>query len=335
MRGLYGRGLLGVLSVFISISSADAAPTLTIYSARHYDTDTQLFAQFEAQTGATIRVLTAGDDELIERLRAEGVRTPADVLLTVDAGRLWRAAQAGLYQPVDSPTLNQRIPPHLRDTEGQWFGFSVRARVIAYPLAKGVPEGISRYDDLVSPAAKGKVCVRSSSNIYNQSLLAALIAHDGVEAATAWAQGLVANMARPPQGNDTAQLEAVARGECDLALVNSYYLLRLQDEGKMLALGMLFPNQADRGTHINISGGGVIKHSQNKELAVRFLEFLTSPEAQAHLANTNHEFPVVADTPVKPLIAQYQDFKADTLPMAALGELNAQAVRASDSAGWK
>jgi iron(III) transport system substrate-binding protein len=263
MRGLYGRGLLGVLSVFISISSADAAPTLTIYSARHYDTDTQLFAQFEAQTGATIRVLTAGDDELIERLRAEGVRTPADVLLTVDAGRLWRAAQAGLYQPVDSPTLNQRIPAHLRDTEGQWFGFSVRARVIAYPLAKGVPEGISRYDDLVGPAAKGKVCVRSSSNIYNQSLLAALIAHDGVEAATAWAQGLVANMARPPQGNDTAQLEAVARGECDLALVNSYYLLRLQDEGKMLGLGMLFPNQADRGTHINISGGGVIKHSQN------------------------------------------------------------------------
>ena len=312
---------------------------VNVYSARHYDTDLALYERFEETTGITVNLIEGNSDALIERIRNEGELSPADLLITVDAGRLWRAHEQGVFQRVDSTVLNERIPAHLREPGGHWFGLSKRARVIVYNAAAGLPENIARYEDLADEGMRGKVCMRSSGNIYNLSLLGALIEHHGAEAAEAWAKGVVANFHRPPQGNDTAQLRAVASGECGVSIANTYYIGRLlgsesaADREVVAALGVLFPNQADRGTHVNISGAGVVRHAPHRDNAVRFLEYLAGDFAQELFAEGNNEYPVVgaAAGPVSEL----GTFKEDAVNASVFGANQSLAVKVFDRAGWQ
>jgi iron(III) transport system substrate-binding protein len=325
-------------------STRQAAPPrkseLNLYSSRHYDTDLRLYADFEERTGITINRIEAGADELIERIRAEGEFSPGDLLITVDAGRLVRAQEAGLFQPVQSEALNAAIPAHLRDPDGEWYGLTTRARVIIFNRARINPQGLTRYRDLADPRFGGEVCMRSSSNIYNISMMAALLHHQGREAALDWARGVVANFARPAQGNDTAQITAVASGECGLSLVNTYYLARIiaQESGdapRLLdQLGVIFPDADGDGTHINISGAGLLKHAPNRKNAVVFLEYLASPSAQAYLANGNFEYPVIEGARQGPALDTLGAFKADPLNVSVLGLNQNEAVKIFEEAGW-
>ncbi|MGC9524042.1 MAG: Fe(3+) ABC transporter substrate-binding protein [Limnospira sp.] len=319
---------------------ADAG-VLNLYSSRHYDTDNQLYEGFTQKTGIKINLIEGDAAQLVERIKSEGANSPADVLITVDAGNLWRAQTEGLFQPVSSATLNNAIPANLRDPGGHWFGLSKRARVIMYNRGKVNPAQLSTYEALGTPAWKGKVLIRSSNNIYNQSLIAGMIETKGADTAQKWVQGLVANFARPPEGNDTAQIKAVAAGVGDVAIANSYYLARLAssndpaDQAVARNVGMFFPNQRDRGTHINISGAGVVRNAPNQAGAIAFLEYLVTPEAQKIFSLGNNEYPVVSGVPVSPALAQYGTFKSDPVNVAAYGRLNSQAIQIMDRAGWK
>lgn len=314
---------------------------VNVYSARHYDTDDSIYQSFTKKTGIKVNLIEAEADKLIERIKSEGANTPADVLITVDAGNLWRAQEAGILQPVKSKTLEAAIPSNLREPEGHWFGLTRRARVIMYNKDKVKPEQLSTYEQLTDAGWKGKVLVRSSSNIYNQSLTGSIIAANGDDKTEQWAQGLVANFARPPEGNDTAQIKALAAGVGDLAIVNTYYIVRLaksdKPEDKEVAskVGVFFPNQSDRGTHVNISGAGVVKNAPNQEAAVKFIEHLVSPEAQEIFALSNNEYPVVAGVPIDPTLASFGEFKEDPLNAAVFGKNNAEALKLMDRAGWK
>ncbi|MEM9386694.1 MAG: Fe(3+) ABC transporter substrate-binding protein [Pseudomonadota bacterium] len=314
---------------------------VNLYSSRHYDTDLALYDGFTAQTGIRVNLIEADADQLIERIRAEGEFTRADVLVTVDAGRLWRAEQAGILQAVQSTVLSERLPSNLRHPDGLWFGLSKRARVIIYNRAGGKPEPLDTYADLTDPAHRGTVCVRSSSSIYNVSLMASIVARQGIDDAEAWARGVVENFARPPQSNDTGQIRAVATGECAIGVVNTYYIARLaaSDDPAERAIAesvaVVFPEQAGHGTHINISGAGVVKGAPNRDHAVQFLEYLTSPEAQQYFANGNNEYPAVAGLDASSTVETLGTFKEDELNAALLGEHQAQAIMAFDRAGWK
>jgi len=269
-------------SAFATGVSADE---LNIYSARHYDSDQILYQAFTDETGIHINVLEGDSDQLIERMQREGVASPADVMLTVDAGRLWRAEQDGLFQSIESDILNERLPESMRHPEGKWFGFSQRARVIFYNPENVDPSEITSYEDLADPRWQGEVCIRSSNNIYNQSLLASLIEHHGAEEAEAWAQAVVDNLARQPEGGDTDQIRGVAAGECNLAVANHYYYVRMlkgdSDSDREMAenVALILPNQNDRGTHVNVGGAGVVNNAPNRDNAIRFLEFLSSDTA--------------------------------------------------------
>lgn len=315
-----------------------AAAELNLYSARHYDTDFSLYDRFTEETGIKINLIEGGSDALIERILAEGELSPADILITVDAGRLWRAAQAGVFQSIDSPTLNSRVPEYLRDPDNLWFGLSKRARVIAYRKSEGLPAPL-RYEDLAKPEYRNRVCMRSSSNIYNLSLLAGLIETTGNEAAMQWAQGVVQNFARPPQGNDTAQLRAVASGECGVTIANTYYLGRMMassdpaDKAVVAELGIVFPAQDGRGTHVNISGAGVTRYAPNRTAAIAFMEYLTSEFAQRLFAEGNNEYPVVGKATGP--ISELGDFKEEQINAAIFGKRQAQAVMIFDRAGWR
>lgn len=341
LRRLLPPLVLGLVALAFTGCGAPREDQLFVYSARHYDSDTLLFERFTALTGIDVRVLQGSSDELMERLEREGVASPADVLLTVDAGRLWRAEQAGLLESVDSELLRARIPEHLRQPEGFWFGFSQRLRVIFFNLENFDPATVVRYEDLADPALAGRVCIRSSNNIYNQSLLASLISHHGVEATETWARGLVANLARPPQGGDTDQILGVAAGECDLAVANHYYYLRLlesEDPSRRAAaarVGIIFPNAEDRGVHVNVGGAGVVRGAPNRENAVRFLEYLASDEAQAVFAAANFEYPVVRGVELDPAIVAWGDLWLDSVAVAELGRYNPEAVRLADRVGWR
>lgn len=321
-------------------SAAQAQEELNVYSARHYDSDLVVYDAFTEETGIEVNLLEGDSDELIARMQAEGANSPADVLITVDAGRLWRADQAGLFQPTESETLNARVPAHLRHPDGHWFGLSKRARVIYYNKDAGPPEGVGSYEDLAT--FDGTVCIRSSSNIYNQSLLASIIAAHGLTEAESWAAGVVDNFARPPAGNDRAQIRGVAAGECDVAVANSYYLGAMFEEGAdpedaeaAPKVAFLFPNQDGRGTHVNVSGAGVAANAPNPENAVRFIEFLTSDEAQRIFAEGNNEYPVVDGVEVEGPVFEFgTDFVEDEVNAAVLGELNPAAVRIFDRVGW-
>jgi len=315
-----------------------AAEELNLYSARHYDTDFSLYDRFTEETGVKVNLIEGGSDALIERILAEGELSPADILITVDAGRLWRAAQAGVFQSVDSPVLLSRVPEYLRDSDNLWFGLSKRARVIVYRKSEGLTKP-ARYEDLADPAYRNRVCMRSSSNIYNLSLLAGMIETAGSDAAMQWAQGVVQNFARPPQGNDTAQLRAVASGECGVTIANTYYLGRLMastdpaDKAVVAQLGVVFPNQEGRGAHVNISGAGVTRYAPNRAAAIAFMEYLTSAFAQRLFAEGNNEYPVVGEATGP--ISQLGAFKEDQVNAAIFGKRQAEAVMIFDRAGWR
>ena len=315
---------------------------LNIYSSRHYQTDEALYGNFTKQTGIKINRIEASEDALIERIRNEGARSPADVLITVDAGRLWRAEQLGLFQPVKSAVLESRIPASFREPAGYWFGFSLRARVIAYDKTKVKPGDITTYEQLAEPRWKGRICARSGSNIYNLSLLAAIIEHVGEAKAEEWARAVRANLARDPRGGDTDQLKAVAAGECELAISNQYYWARLarstKPDEKALAerVGVIFPNQKTWGTHVNVSGAGVMRHAPNRDNAVRFLEYLASDEAQRYFADGNNEWPVVSTARIdNPALAALGELTYDPINVAVLGRNQPLAQKIFDRVGWK
>jgi iron(III) transport system substrate-binding protein len=342
MDSFVGKGVAGAVGVVLAlIASAVAAQEVNLYSSRHYDTDVALYDRFTEQTGITVNLIEGDADQLIERIKAEGRNSPADVLITVDAGRLWRAEEAGLLQPVSSPVLEQAIPAELRHPDGKWFGFSQRLRAIVYAKDRVDPSEIARYEDLADPKWRGRICIRSSTNVYNQSLVASMIEAHGVEATETWARSLVDNLARPPQGGDTDQIQAVAAGECDLSVVNHYYLVRLiesdSEEDRAVAdrVGIVFPNQDGRGTHANVSGAGVVASAPNKENAIRFLEYLTTPEAQAYFAQGNYEFPVVEGVKLDPVLEQWGEIKTDRINAAKLGQNNPEAVKLMDRVGWR
>jgi iron(III) transport system substrate-binding protein len=317
------------------------AAEVNLYSSRHYDTDIALYESFTDETGIEVNLIEGSEDELIERIKAEGRNSPADVLITVDAGRLWRADQAGVLQPVSSAVLEERVPANLRHPEGKWFGLSKRLRGIVYAKDRVDPSEIIAYEDLADPAWRGRVCIRSSSNVYNQSLVGSMIETLGVEEAEAWATGLVTNLARPPQGGDTDQIKAVAAGECDVAVVNHYYLVRLikseSEDDRAVAdqVGIVFPNQDGRGAHANISGAGVVATAPNPDNAIRFLEYLSTPQAQAYFAQGNNEFPVVAEVKADPVLEAWGEIKTDEVNAAKYGENNPEAVKLMDRVGWK
>ena len=337
----WSRSLCTLALAAASLGSAQAQEKLlNLYSARHYQTDEALYDGFTRQTGIAIKRLEGKEDELLERIRNEGANSPADVLLTVDAARLAAAHEMGLFSPVQSKILDTRIPAHLRTTD--WFSFSTRARVIIY--AKGVvkPEEVRNYSDLADPRLKGKVCTRSGSHPYNLSLMASIIAHQGETKAEQWAKGVVANFARPPKGGDTDQIRAVAAGECAVALSNTYYLARLmrsdkaEDRKTMEKVGVVWPDQQGSGAHINVSGGGVLKNAPHREAAVRFLEYLSSDEAQRYFADGNNEWPVVAGVKVaNPALAELGKFKADSMPVGSLAMYRAKAQIIFDRAGFR
>jgi len=313
---------------------------LNLYSARHYQTDEALYENFTKQTGIRIKRIEGKEDELLERIKNEGANSPADVFITVDAARLAQADALGLFAPVKSKVLEERIPANLRTAD--WFAFSTRARVIIYGKAKVNPADVQNYEDLANPKLKGKLCSRSGSHPYNLSLGSALIAHLGEQKTEEWARGVVANFARPPKGGDTDQIKAVAAGECEVAVSNTYYLVRLmrsdkpEDKKVMEQIGIVWPNQKTWGAHINISGGGMLKTAPHKEAAVKFLEYLASDEAQAYFANGNNEWPVVASAVTKnPALESLGKFKPDPMNVGELSKNTALAQKVFDRAGYR
>jgi iron(III) transport system substrate-binding protein len=328
---------------------APALPTtaqtreVNVYSSRHYDTDDQIFRAFTAETGIRVNIIEGGEDALIERIRNEGANSPADVLITVDAGRLWRAQQAGILQPVSSAVLSARVPASFRDPEGHWFGLTKRARVIMYAIDRVNPADLSTYEALADPRWRDKVVVRSSSHVYNQSLVGSMLETYGPDATEQWARGLVANFARRPQGGDADQLKAIAAGEGDIAITNTYYLARMVNstdpaEREVGAkVRPFFPNQGpgERGTHVNISGGGVVATSRNRDAAVAFLEYLTGDAAQAIFAQGSLEYPIVEGTPLDSVLAAWGPFRADDVNAARYGANGAQALQIMERAGWQ
>jgi iron(III) transport system substrate-binding protein len=315
---------------------------LNLYSSRHYQTDEALYSNFTKLTGIKVNRIEAAEDPLIERIRSEGARSPADVLVTVDAGRLWRAEQLGLFQPIKSAALQSRIPAAYREPGGHWYGFSLRARAIAYNKDKVKAGEIATYEELADPKWKGRICMRSSTNIYNLSLMGALIDHLGEQKAEEWAKAVRGNLAQEPKGGDSDQLKAVAAGQCDVTVSNQYYYARLARSDKpderavANKIALVFPNQATWGTHVNISGAGVLKNAPNREAAIKFLEYLASDEAQRYFAEGNNEWPVVASVKTNnPVLTALGDFKRDPLNVAVFGRHQPNSQKIYDRVAWK
>ncbi|ASC73806.1 Fe(3+) ABC transporter substrate-binding protein [Halomicronema hongdechloris C2206] len=325
--------------------AADSAPVaageVNVYSSRHYDTDDILYERFTEETGIEVNLIEGDADELIERIKNEGANSPADILMTVDAGRLWRAEQEELFQSIESAVLESAVPENLQHPDNLWFGLTKRARVIVYNTEAVDPSELSTYEALAEPEWEGRVCIRSSNNIYNQSLLGSMVESKGLEATEAWAEGLVSNLARPPEGGDTDQIKAVAAGQCDVAIVNHYYWARMaksdapENQAATEATAVFFPNQEGRGTHVNISGAGVLVNAPNRENAIAFLEFLVTPEAQQIFAEGNNEYPVVEGVDIDPVVAELGDFKVDEVNVSAYGRNNPEVVKLVDRVGWK
>ncbi|GAB4212531.1 MAG: Fe(3+) ABC transporter substrate-binding protein [Synechococcales cyanobacterium] len=343
-RFLTTMGAAGAAATLSSVLPRQAwgqQKVLNLYSGRHYPSDQQLYDSFTAKTGIRVNLVEASSDALVERIVAEGRNSPADVLLTVDAGRLWRAEQAGLLQPIQSSALDAGVPSYLRHPDGLWFGLTRRARVIMYHKDRVNPSDLSTYEALADSRWRGKVLTRSSTNVYSQSLVGSMIASLGEPTTEEWVKGLVANFARPPEGGDTDQIKAVAAGAGDLAISNTYYLARLlksqkadeRDIGRQI--GVFFPNQNDRGTHVNISGGGVLKNAPNKEAAIQFMEHLITPESQEIFAKSNNEYPVLKGVSTDFVVLAWGDFKEDTVNAAVFGANNPLALQLTDRAGWK
>ena len=336
---------VALMATSASIAATTAAAqdkVLNLYSARHYSTDEALYTNFTKATGIKINRIDGGEDALLARIKAEGANSPADVFLTVDAGRLWIADQEGIFAPIESKTLNERIPAAYRLASNTWFGFSTRARVILVDKLKIAKGEINTYEDLANPKWKGQICTRSGSHVYMLSLLSSIIENDGAAKAEEWAKGVNANLARQPKGGDTDQIKAVAAGECSIALSNTYYIARMiksdkaDERATMEKLRIVWPNTNGRGVHMNVSGGGVLKNAPNKDSAIKFMEYLASDEAQAYFANGNNEWPVVVSAKVKnEALDSMGTFKADTLNMIALGKHQRQAQEIVNRVGYK
>ena len=335
-----------VTALLVAAGAQAQDKELNLYSARHYQTDEQLYAGFTKETGIKINRIEADDNQLLERLRTEGKNSPADVILMVDAARLWRAEEEGLFQPVKSAVLEKRIPATLRSHDGgqgsNWYGFSTRARIIVYNKAMVKPEQVATYESLADPVNKGKVCTRSGSHPYMLSMIGSMIERNGEAATEQWAKGMVANFARPPRGGDTDQIRGVASGECGVAVANSYYYARLlrsskpEDREAMSKVGFLWPNQKTSGVHLNVAGAGVAKNAPHREAAVKFLEYLSSDTAQVYFANGNNEWPVVASVDVKnPVLEDMGKFKAESVPISAIGKNQVAAQKILDRVGYK
>jgi iron(III) transport system substrate-binding protein len=314
---------------------------INVYTARHYDADRQLYEAFEEATGIRVRALNDSAEQLLERMRAEGDATEADLFISADAGNLWRVKEAGLLQNVTTPTLEQNVPAHLRDPEGAFWGFTKRARVIVYRKDAVQPEQVANYDDLANPRFRNNVVMRSSTNTYQLSTLASRIERLGADNARQWAAGVRANFVRDPQGADTDQIKAVAAGEAQATLVNHYYLVRLMksqdpaDRDVASKVGLVFPDQAGAGTHVNISGGGVTAHAKRRDRALQFLEFLTSDEAQNVIAPLNTEFPIRPSITPAPELAALGSFREENIALDALGRHQAEAARIFEEVGWR
>jgi len=340
VRGATATAAFAATQVFKPRYAKAQAGEVNLYSSRHYNTDDELYETFTDLTGIRVNLLEGKADVLLERIKNEGANSPADVFMTVDAGMLWRADQAGIFSPVSSSVLSQNIPENLRHPDGKWFGFSKRARVIMYNKDTVTPSELSTYEDLADPKWRNKILIRSSGNIYNQSLVAGLIAANGLAETEEWAEGFVRNFARPPEGNDRAQIEGVAAGLGELAIANTYYLPRYAKDDNPAKqavfdkIGVFFPNQQGRGTHVNISGAGVLATAPNASGAKQFLEYLSGTEAQAFFAKGNNEYPVVPEAALDPVVAGFGRFEDDTINVAAYGENQAEAVQLMDRVGW-
>jgi iron(III) transport system substrate-binding protein len=345
LSGLYlaiSHGLAAIFALSAPALGNAQQSVLNLYTARHYSTDEALYTNFTKTTGIKLNRIEGGEDALFERIRAEGANSPADVFITVDIGRLWRAEQAGIFAPVRSVVLEARIPPHFRDPAGAWFGYSARARMIVYDKSEVKPGDINDYEDLADPRWHRKVCVRSSGHPYMLSLVASLMVHNGEANTETWAKGLVANLARPPKGGDTDQMLGVAAGQCSIALVNQYYFVRLmrstkpEDRAAVAKLGVVWPNQKNRGTHMNISGGGMLKHAPHGDAAIKFLEYLASDQAQSYFADGNNEWPTVPTAKINnPALQSLGVFKQDTLAIARIGAQQSGAQKIADRAGYR
>ena len=329
-----------VLAATTALGSTAIAQELNLYSSRHYDTDERLYTDFEEMTGITINRLEGNADEIIARMQAEGENSPADVLLTTDTSRLERAKNAGVLQPIDSAILEAKIPASLQDAGNEWFGFSQRARIIFYDKAE-VSNPPETYADLAKPEYKGMICIRSSSNTYNQTMLAAIIEHEGEAAAKTWAAAVKDNFARDPQGGDTDQLRGIVSGECDIAVVNTYYFSRaLRTEVKGVSaekdmFGWVFPDQDGNGAHVNLSGGGVAKYAPNRDNAIKFLEYLVSDQAQQYFSAGNDEYPVVEGVAISDSIAALGEFKPDTVNLSDVAKQIPAAQKIFNEVGWE
>lgn len=325
--------LASVSAAALSLALPAFAQEVNLYSARHYDTDLALYEAFTEATGITVNLIEGSGDEIQARLEAEGANSPADVFVTVDGGRLHRAVEAGLFAPIESAVLEERVPEKYQHPDNLWFGLTARARVIFYNVESGLPEGLADYEDLADPAYDDMLCIRTSSNIYNVSLMAEIIDALGEEAAEAWAAGMTENLARTPQGGDTDQLRALAAGECQIAVSNTYYWGALKSSSNPADVAVadkvafIFPNQDDRGTHVNISGAGVLTNAPNRDNAIAFIEFLVSDQAQKVLADSNNEYPVVEGVEIEGPIRDFTEFKASDVNVAVYG-INASAATA-------
>ncbi len=329
------------LFVVLFLASCAQRDEVNIYSSRHYDTDNELYDRFTEETGIHINLIEGSSDELIERIRNEGINSPADIVITVDAGRLWRAKEAGILQPHNSDFLNETIPQQMQDAEGYWVGLSERTRGIIYNRSTVDPAELQGYLELADEKWEGRICIRSSNNIYNQSLVASMIEVLGEEATEEWAGRLVQNFARPPQGGDTDQIKAVAAGLCDVALANHYYLARLmqsssaQDREVAGQVGIYFPPAEYGGTHVNISGAGIAANSPNREHAVRFLEYLATEDTQLIFAVGNNEFPVLGGLDLPEALLSFGTYDSDAVNVTYYGVNNPAAIRLMDRVGWR
>lgn len=333
-----------LLALLLPLGAIAQEKVVNIYSSRHYQTDEALYSGFTKLTGIKVNRIEAGEDALIERIRNEGARSPADVFITVDAGRLWRAQELGLFQPVRSSTLESRIPASFREPGGHWYGFSMRARILAFNKARVRPDELRSYESLADPKWKGRICVRSSTNIYNLSLMGALIDRLGEAKAQEWANAVRANMARPPKGGDTDQIKAVASGECGVAISNTYYIARLVKSSKadekevMEKVKVVFPNQGTTGTHVNIAGAAVAKHAKNKDNAIAFMEYLASPYAQDYFANGNNEFAAAKGVKIENAALKAiggDNFKAEQIPLGVVAKNMVKVQQMLDRVGFK
>lgn len=321
------------------ISTPAKAGVLNVYSARHYDSDKEMYKAFEAETGIKVRFRESGAPELLETMKAEGNASPADVVISSDAGTLYRFEAAGLLQPFRDETLEASIPEHFRQKDGYWYGLARRVRVIAYDPTRVKPEEVAHYSDLADPRFKGEVCMRSSTNIYNLSLMGELIGRMGHDAAQAWANGVVANFARPPQGGDITQIEAIAAGECSVALTNHYYYVRMatgdaSQKAAAAKVALSFPEQDTTGTHINVTGAGIAAHAPNRDNALAFIEWLAQPDGQEWLTSATKEFPMVVGVPLPEGVEALPDFKKSDFPLDELGTHQSEAQEIYDKAGW-